>query len=52
MLTRDWMHVCSPVSSFSSPHDRPFFFQEVNRMGILDLNLGAAAQLASRGSVM
>ena len=29
-----------------------FFSQEVSRMGIPDQNLGAAAQLALRGSVM
>ena len=46
------MHVWSPVSSTEEPQDRPFFFQEVSRAGIPDQNLGAAAQLESRGSVM
>ena len=44
--------VSSPVSSVGSPQARPFFSQEVIRMGIPDLNLGAATQLASRGSVI
>ena len=46
------MQFWSPVSSVDSPQDRPFFSQEVSRMGVPDRNLGAAAQLASRGSVM
>ena len=46
------MHVWSLVSSTGEPQDRPFSFQEVSRMGILDQNLGAATQLVSRGSVM
>ena len=46
------MQVWSPVSSTGEPQDRAFSFQEVSRVGIPDLNLGAATQLASRGSVM
>ena len=46
------MQFMSPVSSVDSPHDRPFCTQEVSRMGVPDRNSGAAAQLASRGSVM
>ena len=37
-----WMQVWSPASSIEEPQDRPFFFQEVSRVGILDRNLGAA----------
>ena len=44
--------VMSPVSSADSPHNRPFYSQEVSRIGVPDRNSGAAAQLASRGSVM
>ena len=40
------------VSSSESPQIRPLSFQEVSRVGMPDLNLGAAAQSASRGSVM
>ena len=47
-----WMHVWSPVSSFEEPQVRPLSCQEVSRIGILDQNSGAAAQLVSRGSVM
>ena len=47
-----WTQVWSPVSSPELPHDRPFSFQEVSRMGMPDLNSGAAAQSGSRGSVM
>ena len=32
--------------------DAPLSFQEVSRVGMLDLNSGAAAQSGSRGSVM
>ena len=46
------MHVWSPVSSTGEPHDMPFSFQEVIRVGIPDQNSGAATQLVSRGSVM
>ena len=42
----------SPASSVESPQDRPFFSQEVSRMGAPDQNSGAAAQLAPCGSVM
>ena len=34
--------VSSPVSSVGSPQARPFFSQEVSRVGIPNLNLGAA----------
>ena len=47
-----WTHVWSPVSSFEEPQVRPFSCQEVSRIGALDRNSGAAAQLVSRGSVM
>ena len=46
------MQVWSPVSSTEEPQDRPFSFQEVSCVGIPNQNLGAAAQLVSRGSVM
>ena len=46
------MQVWSPVSSTEEPQDRPFSFQEVSRVGIPDLNSGAATQLVSHGSVM
>ena len=51
-VTRDWMHVCNPVTSFSSPHDRPVSFQDISRMGGPDRNSGAAAHSGWRGSVM
>ena len=41
-------HVWSPASSAESPQDRPFLSQEVSRMGALNRNSGAAAQLAGR----
>ena len=47
-LTQFW----SMVNSTDEPQDRPFSFQEVSRMGMLDRNSGAATQLVSRGSVM
>ena len=34
LFTRDWMHVCNPVTSFSSPHDRPVSFQDTSRVGV------------------
>ena len=39
-------------SSSESPQIRPLSFQEVSRVGMPDLNSGAAAQSGSRGSVM
>ena len=41
-----------PSSSTDEPHDKPFSFQEVSRVGNPDQNSGAVAHLASRGSVM
>ena len=52
LLVMFWMQVWSPVNSTEEPQDRPFFFQEVSRVGIPDQNLGAATQSESRGSVM
>ena len=47
-----WTHVWSPVSSSEGPQVRPLSCQEVSRIGTLDRNSGAAAQLASCGSVI
>ena len=46
------IHFWSPSSSVVAPQDRPLSFQEVSRVGIPNQNSGAAAQLASHGSVM
>ena len=51
LFTRDWMHVCSPVTSFLLPHDWPVSFQDVSRIGAPDLNSGVAAQVVSRGTL-
>ena len=47
-LTQFW----SPVSPAGTPQAKPFFSQEVSRMGMPDQNSGASTQLASHGSVM
>src|SRR3954469_648904 len=52
LFTRDWMQVCSLVTSSSLPHDRPVSFQDISRVGGPDRNLGAATHFGSRGSVM
>ena len=52
LLAIFWIHFWSPSGSTDEPQDRPFSFQEVSRMGILDQNSGAATQLVSRGSAM
>ena len=46
------IHFWSPSSSTDEPHNKPFSFQEVSRVGNPDRNSGATAHLASRGSVM
>ena len=46
------MQAWSPVSSSESPQIRPLSFKEVSRVGMPDLNSGAAAHLGSRGSVI
>ena len=45
------MRVCSADTSSDDAQSMPFFSQEVSRIGAPDLNSGAAAQAASRGSV-
>ena len=52
LSTSFWIQAWSPVSSSESPQIRPLSFQEVSRVGMPDLNSGAAAQSASHGSVM
>ena len=52
LFTRDWMHFCSPVTSYSSPHDKPVSFQDVSHIGGPDQNSGVAIHFGSRGSVM
>ena len=52
LLTSFWMQAWSPVSFSESPHVRPLSFQEVSRVGMPDLNSGAAAHSGSRGSVI
>ena len=36
LFTRVWRQDWSPVSSSESPHNRPFSFQEVSRVGMPD----------------
>ena len=45
LSTSFWTQAWSPVSSSESPHVRPLSFQEVSRIGMPDLNSGAAAHL-------
>src|SRR3954464_6001072 len=52
VCTKNWMHVCNPVTSSSLPHDRPVSFQDMSRVGGPDLNSGAATHFGSLGSVM
>ena len=52
LLTMLRIHFWSPSNSTDEPHDKPFSFQEVSRVGNPDQNSGAAAHLASRGSVI
>ena len=52
LLAMFLIQVWSLVNSTEEPQDRPFFFQEVSRVGIPDQNLGTATQVESRGSVM
>ena len=52
LLTRFWTHVWSLVNSPFLPHGRPFSYQEVSGVGILDRNSGAATHAGSRGPVI
>ena len=48
LFTSFWTQAWSPVSSFESPQIRPLSFQEVRRVGMPDLNSGAAANRLTR----